>query len=110
MNGFNKTEAAVFSCGLCFLRAFLFISLSLIRHFQQTENSSFIIIRDNVLLIYLPIHFVYLKQNYPMNYSTRASLHCIKFYRAAISTLASAQKKHCLGKIAFPFFVKVREM
>ena len=26
MNGFNKTEAAVFSCRLCFLRAFLFIS------------------------------------------------------------------------------------
>ena len=27
MNSFNKTEAAVFSCRLCFLRAFLFISL-----------------------------------------------------------------------------------
>ena len=27
MNGFNKTEAAVFSCRLCFLRAFPFISL-----------------------------------------------------------------------------------
>jgi len=27
MNSFNKTEAAVFSCKLCFLRAFLFISL-----------------------------------------------------------------------------------
>jgi len=26
MNGFNKTEAAVFSCRLCFLRAFSFIS------------------------------------------------------------------------------------
>ena len=26
MNSFNKTEAAVFSCRLCFLRAFLFIS------------------------------------------------------------------------------------
>jgi len=26
MNGFNKTEAAVFSCRLCFLRAFPFIS------------------------------------------------------------------------------------
>jgi len=26
MNGFNKTEAAVFSCRLCFLRAFHFIS------------------------------------------------------------------------------------
>ena len=29
MNGFNKTEAAVFSCRLCFLRAFPFISLLL---------------------------------------------------------------------------------
>jgi len=28
MNSFNKTEAAVFSCRLCFLRAFPFISLS----------------------------------------------------------------------------------
>ena len=28
MNSFNKTEAAVFLCRLCFLRAFLFISLS----------------------------------------------------------------------------------
>ena len=27
MNNFNKTEAAVFSCRLCFLRAFPFISL-----------------------------------------------------------------------------------
>jgi len=26
MNSFNKTEAAVFSCRLCFLRAFPFIS------------------------------------------------------------------------------------
>ena len=29
MNSFNKTEAAVFSCRLCFLRAFPFISLIL---------------------------------------------------------------------------------
>jgi len=27
MNGFNKTEVAVLSCRLCFLRAFPFISL-----------------------------------------------------------------------------------
>ena len=27
MNSFNKTEAAVFSCKLCFLRAFAFIGL-----------------------------------------------------------------------------------
>ena len=31
MNSFNKTEAAVFSCRLCFLRAFPFISLLLLR-------------------------------------------------------------------------------
>jgi len=30
MNSFNKTQAAVFSCRLCFLRAFLFISLILL--------------------------------------------------------------------------------
>ena len=29
MNGFNKTEAAVFSCKLCFLRAFPFFSFNL---------------------------------------------------------------------------------
>jgi len=28
MNSFNKTEAAVFSCRLCFLRAFPFICLN----------------------------------------------------------------------------------
>jgi len=28
MNSFNKTEAAVFSCRLCFPRAFPFISLT----------------------------------------------------------------------------------
>ena len=31
MNGFNQTEAAVFSCRLCFLRAFPFISLIVTR-------------------------------------------------------------------------------
>ena len=31
MNSFNKTEAAVFSCRLCFLRAFPFISLMIPR-------------------------------------------------------------------------------
>jgi len=30
MNDFSKTEAAVFSCRLCFLRAFPFISLILL--------------------------------------------------------------------------------
>ena len=37
MKSFNKTEAAVFSCRLCFLRAFPFISLklSLIQHFVK---------------------------------------------------------------------------
>jgi len=32
MNSFNKTEAAVFSCRLCFLRAFPFISLMIINN------------------------------------------------------------------------------
>ena len=32
MNSFNKTEAAVFSCRLCFLRAFPFISLILLHY------------------------------------------------------------------------------
>jgi len=35
MNSFNKTGAAVFSCRLCFLRAFNFISLSLFLNFYK---------------------------------------------------------------------------
>ena len=35
MNSFNKTEAAVFTCRLCFLRAFPFISLLLL---QPSQN------------------------------------------------------------------------
>ena len=33
MNSFNKTEAAVFSCRLCFMRAFPFISLFFLNTF-----------------------------------------------------------------------------
>ena len=33
MNSFNKTEAAVFSCRLCFLMAFTFISLIVIKQY-----------------------------------------------------------------------------
>jgi len=39
MNSFNKTEAAVFSCRLCFLRAFPFISLTI--HFVIWKRSSY---------------------------------------------------------------------
>jgi len=39
MNSFNKTEAAVFSCRLCFLRAFRFISSNMIiRIFANIVN------------------------------------------------------------------------
>ena len=38
MNGFNKTEAAVFSCSLCFLRAFSFISLKCTLHIMTTPE------------------------------------------------------------------------
>jgi len=38
MNGFNKTEAAVFSCRLCFLRAFPVISL--IQNARCTQKMS----------------------------------------------------------------------
>jgi len=42
MNSFNKTEAAVFSCRLCFLRAFPFISLMVIHLVNLTYFLNFI--------------------------------------------------------------------
>ena len=39
MNSFNKTEAAVFSCRLCFLRAFPFISLMLLGYIAVYLNA-----------------------------------------------------------------------
>ena len=42
MNGFNTTEAAVFSCNLCFLRAFTFISLIIYKTFHQMKSMSII--------------------------------------------------------------------
>jgi len=38
INSFNKTEAAVFSCRLCFLRAFPFISLVLYSKFKRIKT------------------------------------------------------------------------
>jgi len=38
MNSFNKTEAAVFSCRLCFLRAFPFISFFVRYWIKAREN------------------------------------------------------------------------
>jgi len=40
INGFNKTEAAVFLCRLCFLRAFPFISL--ISHQSSAQRMLFV--------------------------------------------------------------------
>jgi len=40
MNSFNKTEAAVFSCRLCFLRAFPFISLYKFYHHHDCSYST----------------------------------------------------------------------
>jgi len=39
MNGFNKTEAAVFLCKLCFLRAFPFISFLYQKSARKSRNS-----------------------------------------------------------------------
>ena len=39
MNSFNKNEAAVFSCRLCFLRAFPFISLLYIIYASHIKGS-----------------------------------------------------------------------
>ena len=44
MNSFNKTKAAVFSCRLCFLRAFLFISLIIhlnVNHYSRSNAYEF---------------------------------------------------------------------
>ena len=38
MNSFNKTEAAVFPCRLCFLRAYPIISLITVNHFSAVAN------------------------------------------------------------------------
>ena len=46
MNCFNKTEAAVFSCRLCFLRAFPVITLLLMKVNVYEGNS-----RNNNLLV-----------------------------------------------------------
>jgi len=58
MNSFNKTGAAVFSCRLCFLRDFPFISLinllwSRLRywvHFYSRQLFAYVIIRRSFLL------------------------------------------------------------
>ena len=52
MNSFNKTEAAVFSCRLCFLRAFPFISFS--DHFHLDDLRSYDGV--NVLIHFLDEH------------------------------------------------------
>jgi len=41
MNSFNKTKAAVFSCRLCFLRAFPFISLIFLIAMQAMLHEDF---------------------------------------------------------------------
>ena len=41
MNSFNKTEAAVFSCRLCFLGTFHFISLMYQTHQLSIENKEY---------------------------------------------------------------------
>jgi len=51
MNGFNKTEAAVFSCRLCFLGAFPFISLCEFRFLQ-------VYMLTNIQLLDLWLYFV----------------------------------------------------
>ena len=54
MNSFNKTEAAVFSCRLCFLRAFPFISLIFIgRHLEQLSLIVIDLTEVYLLLIYI---------------------------------------------------------
>jgi len=45
MNSFNKTEATVFSCMLCFLRAFPFISLFLFLTVILISNNYYIYLK-----------------------------------------------------------------
>ena len=49
MNSFNKTEAAVFSCRLCFLRAFPFISFLNIRSNVHFNLKSYVIFKLKML-------------------------------------------------------------
>jgi len=58
MNSFNKTEAAVFSCRLCFLRAFPFISLNYVVNFWHTYYDNFKIILN--IKIYIKLIYIYM--------------------------------------------------
>jgi len=42
MNSFNKTEAVVFPCRLCFLRAYPIISLITVNHFSAVAVANLI--------------------------------------------------------------------
>jgi len=58
MNSFNKTEAAVFSCRLCFLGAFPFISLMQIM--CTTHISDVTIVFFPIFIFNYMLDFVYL--------------------------------------------------
>jgi len=49
MNGFNKTKAAVFSCRLCFLRAFT--SISFIFSFNYNDKVAQLSVTDVVTMV-----------------------------------------------------------
>jgi len=58
INRFNKTEAAVFPCRLCFLRAFLFISL--IKHVLHCfRTGHFVMVPINLTCLHCLQHFLF---------------------------------------------------
>ena len=73
MNSFNKTEATVFSCRLCFLRAFPFISLILL----------FIVVVDNGVFnaFVLSTLTVFTKVFYVVVFSPTIKIPCILLVR-----------------------------
>jgi len=50
MNSFKKSEAAVFSCRLCFLRAFHFISLLIVHAFESILQNAWVFYHNFILL------------------------------------------------------------
>jgi len=70
MNGFNKTEAAVFSCRLCFLRAFPFISLIVV--FRSRFMINQILIETGPKQLQITIQINNLSKRYPVSVNVKS--------------------------------------
>jgi len=64
INSFDKIEAAVFSCRLCFLRAFLFISLLWNFFIAEIHKSALTLIWFGICLNNKAVHWFYCTSRY----------------------------------------------